>query len=152
MTEISLFDPPPPPVTVTGRPAPFSGFKRYRLSNGWFADGASRSYGYHQGWKYSLWEPGAGPLGGAAFRGGAPTLKLILAVANGKTLCGQAPNGCRQLAIGFEVVTVHGGRYRRYHCAGHAPGPAAPPAAGDSSPEPGSIADILKVGPVLEYS
>ena len=117
----------PVPVTVTGR-ARWDGFTRYWLSNGWFIDGARRSYHYHAGWKYSLWEPGGDPSGCAGFRGGAPTLALALAVANGGQPCRLASWGCRKLAIGHTTVTVRGHEGRVYHCEDHAPDPPPPPA------------------------
>lgn len=61
-----------------------AGFMRYRLSNGWFIDGARLAGMYYGGWKYSIWEPGASPEGHAAFRGGASTLRAAIAKIEGK--------------------------------------------------------------------
>src|SRR5215475_10701143 len=111
-------------VVVTGIPQSFIRFNRYRLSNGWFIDGATRKHGEHGGWKYSLFEPGGHPSGCAGLRGGAPTLALALAVANGEQPCGHALHGCRKLATGYRKITVRGREARVYHCEDHAPAPA----------------------------
>lgn len=55
---------------------------RYRLENGWFIDRANTNAHRAYGYKYSLWEPGASPTGGAAFRGGSSTLKAAIAIAS----------------------------------------------------------------------
>jgi len=106
-------------VTVTGR-TPWHGFIRYDLSNGWFIDGATKSYRRHYGDKYALFEPGGDPSGCAGFRGGAPTLKLAVAVANGAVLCGRAESGCRKTAVGFHTVTVRGTEGYLFRCEDHA--------------------------------
>jgi hypothetical protein len=112
----------PVDVTVVGTPTVWSGFKRYRLSNGWFIDGAWARHAYHHDWKYSLWEPGGDPSGCAGFRGGGPTLALALAVANGSILCGWTQHGCRATATCYGIVTVHGREYRVYYCDRHGEG------------------------------
>jgi hypothetical protein len=43
------------PIVITGTPDVSSAFRRYRLSNGWFTDCASRSCHYHQGGRCSGW-------------------------------------------------------------------------------------------------
>lgn len=110
-------------VSLTGRPQVFASFDRYRLSNGWFIDRATRAPGNYGGYKYALFEPGGGPSGCAGLRGGAPTLALALAVANGETPCGLASHGCRKLATGYRPVTIHGREGRAYYCENHAPAP-----------------------------
>ena len=107
------------PITVVGAATAFAAFKRYRLSNGWFIDGATRSYAYHAGCKYSVWIPGGDPSGCAGFRGAAPTLALAVAVANGETVCGRAEFGCRKLATGYRTVIVNGHEGRVYYCDDH---------------------------------
>ena len=107
------------PVTVTGR-TPWSGFIRYHLSNGWFIDGASLFYRRHMGYKYALFEPGGDPSGCAGFRGGAPTLKLAVAVANGAIVCSRADWGCRKTAVAFRTVTVRGTEGKVFRCGDHA--------------------------------
>jgi len=102
-------------ITVTRR-VPWPGYTRYQLSNGWFIDGAQTTAHRHGRDKYTLWQPGGDPSGCAAPRGGAPTLKLALAIANGGQPCSRAEWGCRNVAVGY---TVHGPG-RVYHCADHA--------------------------------
>ena len=109
-----------PRITVASGPEGWSGFKRYRLSNGWFIDGATSAYRQVGSWKYALYEPGGHPSGCAGYRGGAPTLALTLALANGEQPCGWASHGCRKLATGYRVVVDRGHEYRVYHCEDHA--------------------------------
>jgi hypothetical protein len=106
-------------ITLTGQRTVLcnGSLTRYILSNGWFIDGSRTRAHRHYSGTYSLWEPGADPSGCAANRGGAPTLKLALAVANGGTCCGMAEFGCRELATGWRPVTVRGTEGRVYHCA-----------------------------------
>jgi len=114
----SVLEAPVAEVTVTGR-TPWHGFIRYDLSNGWFIDGATMSYRRVMGYKYALFEPGGDPSGCAAFRGGAPTLKLAVAVANGAVLCGREEHGCRKTAVAFHVVTVGGIEGYVFRCEDH---------------------------------
>ena len=117
-------------VAIDGSPHQWAHAKRYRLSNGWFIDGATVSHGYYGSDKYTLWEPGASPAGCAALRGSAPTLALMLAVANGAQPCGRT--FCRNLATGRTAVTVRGHEGFTFHCDQHAPAPAI--AAGAPKP------------------
>jgi hypothetical protein len=48
--------------------------KRYRLANGYFIDGSQSPHHQYHNYRYSIWAPGMGPGGIAAFRGGASTL------------------------------------------------------------------------------
>jgi hypothetical protein len=70
-------------VLITTRTALGFG-TRYWLSNGWFIDGSRVRAHQHYGRRYSLWEPGAGPGGIAAWRGGADRLADVLALAQPK--------------------------------------------------------------------
>jgi hypothetical protein len=106
-------------IIVTGR-TPWHGFVRYTLSNGWFIDGATKSYRRHMGYKYALFEPGGDPSGCAGFRGGAPTLKLAVAVANGAVVCGHADRGCRRISVASHAVTVSGTKGYVFRCEDHA--------------------------------
>ncbi|MCU1305195.1 MAG: hypothetical protein JWQ87_5479 [Candidatus Sulfotelmatobacter sp.] len=56
------------------------GLKRYRLSNGWFIDFAKVKAHNCYGYPVTLWQPGAGPTGIAAFRGGGKSLRDVLAL------------------------------------------------------------------------
>ncbi len=72
--------PPPPTVTVVATiPHAADGDTRYDLSNGMFITRSDRVHRRYHGYKYSAWQPGAGDGGIAAFRGGAATLKALLA-------------------------------------------------------------------------
>lgn len=122
-----------PIVAVIGREE-WPSFVRYRLSNGWFADRAKVAayrYGDHA---YDVWEPGGSPSGGAAHRGSAPTLPLMLKVAAGSRLCGSP--SCRNIAVrrrnftgikdAYVFVCVDHENPARCFCVGEHCGPGLP--------------------------
>lgn len=69
-------------VTVIAREPLVNGTVRYRLSNGWFIDRASRVSTRHMGYLYTVWAPGQGEGGIAKFLFGADTKAAALELVN----------------------------------------------------------------------
>jgi hypothetical protein len=71
-------------IRIESRQVLGAGIIRYRLSNGWFIDGAKHRGHYTYGHKYGLWLPGGDPSGCAAAIGWGDTFKEVLAIATHK--------------------------------------------------------------------
>lgn len=65
-------------IRIESREPQVCGTIRYRLSNGWFIDGARVRAHFSQGYRYGIWKPA---MPSAVFLGGADTLKAATALA-----------------------------------------------------------------------
>ncbi|MFL6141696.1 MAG: hypothetical protein ACJ72N_07475 [Labedaea sp.] len=84
-------------LMVESRESRACGTTRYRLSNGWFIDGAKRRAHYSYNFRYGVWAPA---MPHANFMGGSNTLKGALEVATARQEAADA--NLARMAFGSE--------------------------------------------------